>query len=83
MAIGRLSAVGDSLNNGAMWPEQDITLELLAQARAGDDDAINTLIDRHRSALRHLVRMRLDRKIQRRVDVSDVVQDVLIVFPFL
>lgn len=61
-----------------MWPEQEKTQELLEQARQGDDEAINALIDRHRNALRHLVRMRLDRKIQRRVDVSDVVQDVLI-----
>lgn len=66
------------MNNGVMWPEHDKTLELLEQVRGGDDDAVNLLIDRHRNALRHLVRMRLDRKIQRRVDVSDVVQDVLI-----
>jgi RNA polymerase sigma-70 factor (ECF subfamily) len=61
-----------------MWPEQEKTQELLEQARTGDDDAVNQLIDRHRNALRHLVRMRLDRKIQRRIDVSDVVQNVLI-----
>lgn len=61
-----------------MWPEQDKTQELLDEARNGDEQAVNVLIDRHRNALRHLVRMRLDRKIQRRVDVSDVVQDVLI-----
>ena len=61
-----------------MWPEQEKTEALLEQARQGDEDAINSLIDRHRNALRHLVRMRLDRKIQRRVDVRDVVQDVLI-----
>ena len=61
-----------------MWPESDKTNELLAQAKAGDEQAVNHLMDRHRDALRHLVRMRLDRKIQRRVDVSDVVQEVLI-----
>lgn len=61
-----------------MWPESDKTQELLEQAKEGDDQAINHLMERHRNALRHLVRMRLDRKIQRRVDVSDVVQDVLI-----
>ncbi len=61
-----------------MWPEADKTEELLAQAKDGNQTAINQLIDRHRNALRHLVRMRLDKKIQRRVDVSDVVQDVLI-----
>ena len=76
--ICSLSSNTVSVDNQGMWPEQDITQELLEQARQGDDDAINALIDRHRNALRHLVRMRLDRKIQRRVDVSDVVQDVLI-----
>lgn len=61
-----------------MWPESDQTQELLQNARDGDDVAVNNLLDRHRNALRRLVQMRLDRKIQRRVDVSDVVQDVLI-----
>jgi RNA polymerase sigma-70 factor (ECF subfamily) len=61
-----------------MWPEQDETQELLRQAKTGDDHAVNLLMDRHRDALRHLIRMRLDQKIQRRLDVSDVVQDVLV-----
>ncbi len=61
-----------------MWPELEKTEKLLDQAREGDGTAVNELIERHRGALRHLVRMRLDRKIQRRVDVSDVVQEVLI-----
>lgn len=61
-----------------MWPTSDKTAELLAGAKGGDDDAVNRLLDRHRDALRRLVEMRLDRKIQRRVDVSDVVQDVLV-----
>ncbi len=61
-----------------MWPEATKTEELLAQAKGGDEEAVNQLIDRHRNALRHLVRMRMDKKIQRRVDVSDIVQEVLI-----
>lgn len=61
-----------------MWPEQQQTEELLVLAKDGDQVAVNQLMERHRDALRHLVRMRLDQKIQRRVDVSDVVQDVLI-----
>ena len=54
------------------------TEQLLAQAKDGDEGAINQLMDRHRNSLRQLIRMRLDHQIQRRVDVSDVVQDVLI-----
>ncbi len=61
-----------------MWPEKDQTVELLARAKAGNDDAINQLMDRHRNSLRQLVRMRLDQKIQNRIDISDVVQDVLV-----
>lgn len=50
----------------------------MAGAKAGDEQAVNGLLDRHRNALRRLVQMRLDRKVKQRVDVSDVVQDVLI-----
>ena len=61
-----------------MWPEKLETQQLIAQAQEGDASAINQLMDRHRNSLRQLIRMRLDHKIQKRVDVSDVVQDVLI-----
>ncbi len=61
-----------------MWPEEDKTEELLAVARGGDADAVNHLLNRHRDAVHRLVQMRLDQRIQRRVDVSDVVQDVMI-----
>ncbi len=61
-----------------MWPENLQTEELLAQAKDGNDTAVNQLMDRHRNSLRQLVRMRLDQKIQRRIDVSDVVQDILV-----
>jgi RNA polymerase sigma-70 factor, ECF subfamily len=61
-----------------MWPEQERTDELLVHCRAGDAGAVNELMDRHREVLRQLVRMRLDQKILRRLDVSDVVQEVLV-----
>ena len=61
-----------------MWPESEKTEQLLAEAKAGDNDAVNQLMDRHRDSLRRMIQLRLDHKIQRRVDVSDVVQDVLI-----
>lgn len=61
-----------------MWPEQERTDELLVNCRAGDAGAVNELMDRHREVLRQLVRMRLDQKILRRIDVSDVVQEVLV-----
>lgn len=61
-----------------MWPASDQTQELLAGAQAGDDDAVNRLMERHRDGVRRLVQLRLDQRIQRRVDVSDVVQEVLV-----
>src|SRR5690606_17215999 len=35
------------------------------------------LLEKHRNSVRRLVQVRLDRKVQRRVDVSDVVQEVM------
>lgn len=61
-----------------MWPGSDETQQLLSNVNQGGDAAKNQLLDRHRNALRRMVQMRLDQKIRQRVDVSDVVQDVLI-----
>lgn len=61
-----------------MWPEAEKTQELLAGAHGGDAAAVNRLLDRHRDALRRMIQLRLDQRIQRRIDVSDVVQDVLV-----
>lgn len=61
-----------------MWPQSEETQQLLDQARGGDGDAVNRLMERHRESLRQMVRMRLDRAVARRVDASDVVQDVLL-----
>ena len=61
-----------------MWPEGDKTQNLLAEVRNGDAEAINSLINRHRNAVHRLVRMRIDQAIAARVDVSDVVQDVML-----
>ncbi len=61
-----------------MWPDSINTHDLLSGARQGDDGAINRLLDRHRHALHRMIELRLDQKIQGRVDVSDVVQEVLV-----
>lgn len=61
-----------------MWPEADQTHELLAGARAGDAEAVSRLLERHRAALRKLVSLRMDRRMERRIDASDIVQDVLV-----
>jgi RNA polymerase sigma-70 factor (ECF subfamily) len=62
----------------SIWLRDDQTETLLGAAREGDSEAVNALLDKHRKAVRRMVELRLDRKVQRRVDVSDVVQDVMI-----
>lgn len=60
-----------------MWPEGEQTRELLKGVTDGDSQAVNRLMDRHREAVRRMIQMRLDQAVARRVDASDVVQDVL------
>src|SRR5260370_22730351 len=57
--------------NGA----SDDTNYLLGRAQAGDAAALNELFSRHRARLRRMVEMRLDWRLQARVDASDVLQD--------
>lgn len=57
-------------------PQQ--TLVLLDRVRQGDTAAVNGLLERHRAAIRRMIDHRLDRVVQRRVDASDIVQDVLL-----
>ncbi len=54
------------------------TLVLLDRARHGDGDAVNRLLDRHRASIRRMIDRRMDRVMQRRVDASDIVQDVML-----
>jgi RNA polymerase sigma-70 factor (ECF subfamily) len=61
-----------------MWPKSNETQELLAEARGGDVAAVNRLLERHREALRRMIDLRMDHLVQRRVDASDIVQDVLL-----
>ena len=61
-----------------MSSQNDTTEALLRRAHAGDDCAVNALLEAHRAALARMVALRLDPAIQRRVDASDVVQDVLV-----
>ena len=65
-------------NSNSIWPAGEQTDQLLLDAKAGSPEAVEHLLDRHRNSLRRMIGMRLDRRIQRRVDVSDVVQEVLV-----
>jgi RNA polymerase sigma-70 factor (ECF subfamily) len=54
------------------------TLRLIGLARAGDRRALSALLERHRDRLRRMVELRLDWRLQARVDASDVVQDAFL-----
>jgi RNA polymerase sigma-70 factor (ECF subfamily) len=51
------------------------SVRLLERARAGNQDARNEIFARHRQRLRRMVEMRLDQRLQARIDASDVIQD--------
>jgi RNA polymerase sigma-70 factor (ECF subfamily) len=49
--------------------------DLLDAARNGDETALAVLVERHRDRLERMVRLRMDRRLQGRVDPADVVQE--------
>jgi len=49
--------------------------ELLRRLERGDERALVELFTRHRERLRRMVRLRLDRRLQGRIDSSDVLQE--------
>ena len=62
-----------------MWPDPLETQRLLDHLAVGADPvAEGRLWERHRDPLRRLIGLRLDRAVGRRVDASDVVQEVLL-----
>ena len=61
-----------------MWPEQELTINLLENARQGDAEAVNQLMERHRQILVRMIQSRLHQGMNRRVDASDIVQDALV-----
>jgi RNA polymerase sigma-70 factor, ECF subfamily len=52
--------------------------DLVRRAAEGDEAALAELFARHRDRLRQMIRLRLDRRLQGRVDPSDVLQDAYI-----
>jgi RNA polymerase sigma-70 factor (ECF subfamily) len=54
------------------------TKELLDHVREGRAGSIDQLLDAHREGLRRIIALRIDPAIARRVDASDVAQDVML-----
>ncbi len=61
-----------------MWPAPQRTQELLDRAKTGDAGALDQLLAEFREPLRRVINLRLDPVLSRRVDASDIVQDVLL-----
>jgi RNA polymerase sigma-70 factor (ECF subfamily) len=53
------------------------TEQLLVRAADGDEAALGQLLERHRQRLRQMIALRLDRRLQARLDPSDVLQETL------
>jgi len=60
-----------------MADESGDVSDLLAQAAAGDQEALRQLFSRYRDRLKRMVHLRLSRRLSGRVDDSDVVQEAL------
>lgn len=61
--------------DSAMSADTPIHDELLEAARNGDESALAALVERHRERLERMVKLRMDRRLQGRVDPADVVQE--------
>ena len=53
-------------------------LELIRRAGEGDTAGLEGLLERYRPRLRRMIRLRLDRRLQGRVDPSDVIQEAYV-----
>ncbi|MBV8265595.1 MAG: RNA polymerase factor sigma-70, partial [Planctomycetaceae bacterium] len=56
----------------------DETEALLRRGAAGDVQALGALFERHRARLELMVRLRLDRRLQGRLDPADVLQEAFL-----
>ena len=52
--------------------------DLLCRIRGGDSSALAAMFDRHRGRLEKMVRLRLDSRLQGRIDPADVLQDAFV-----
>jgi RNA polymerase sigma-70 factor (ECF subfamily) len=59
-------------------PGEAETRALIDRAIRGDQGAWGELLARHRDRLRRMVALRLDRRLQGRVDASDVIQEAML-----
>src|SRR5215813_13944051 len=58
-----------------MTTDSSETRRRLARAAQGDNKALGTLLARDRDRLRRMVALRLDRRLNGRIDPSDIIQE--------
>jgi RNA polymerase sigma-70 factor (ECF subfamily) len=63
---------------GLTMADDSSTNALLHRVRAGDAQALTELFTHYRERLRQMVRLRLDRRLQGRLDPSDVLQEAFL-----
>ena len=61
-----------------MTSEADADQALLRRIRAGEQHALGEFFSAHRERLRRMVQLRLDRRLQGRIDPSDVIQEAFV-----
>src|SRR5215831_17004291 len=71
---------GYSLMGPAMTSDPSSLDDQLGRAKSGDEQALADLFNRYRDRLRRMVHLRLDRRLQGRIDASDVLQEAFIDF---
>jgi RNA polymerase sigma-70 factor (ECF subfamily) len=69
------SPCGTGLMGTANMRDSSATISLLVQAGGGDQNAIAALFARHHDRLEQMVRLRMDRRLQGRIDPADVLQE--------
>ena len=62
----------------SLFHEPSEICQLLSQAAAGDRGALDELFSRHQERLWRMVRLRLSRRLQGRIDETDVVQEAFV-----
>jgi RNA polymerase sigma-70 factor (ECF subfamily) len=58
-----------------MTSDSSETRKVLEQAAQGDSSALSALLTQHRERLRRMVALRMDQRLQGRIDASDVIQE--------
>lgn len=60
--------------------DSQVTLDFLRRGVGGDKEVVSEVWGHHRDRLRRVVKLRMDRRLQGRVDPSDVLQETFIDF---